>query len=224
MIILIRHGEATHHTERLTGGWTDSLLTEKGREQIRALAKKLAVDFEGKDINYRIIASNLKRAAESADIIAAALGKTGEVEYTSYLREKNNGIAAGMTEDEAKKYFRKPASDAEIHHRNYPGGETRHEFYLRNTTGLWNACDVENENLIIVAHKGTVQNIIFRWLNMDMEKVVEQNLSVDIAPASVTVLGQNKWNEHCIFRLNDISHLNQDTGFGVFGFKYKKKS
>ena len=118
MIILIRHGEATHHTEHLTGGWTDSLLTEKGREQMQALAKKLAVDFAGKEIDFRILASNLKRAAESADIIAAALGKTGQVEYTSYLKEKNKGLAAGMTEDEAKKYFRKPASDAEIHHRN----------------------------------------------------------------------------------------------------------
>ena len=222
MIILIRHGEATHHTEHLTGGWTNSLLTEKGREQMQALAKKLAVDFAGKEIDFRILASNLKRAAESADIIATALGKTGQVEYTSYLKEKNNGLAAGMTEDEAKKYFRKPASDAEIHHRNYPGGETRHEFYLRNTTGLWNACAMENETLIIVAHKGTVQNIIFRWLGMDMVKVVELNLSVDIAPASITILGHNKWNEHCIFRLNDISHLNQENGFGVFAFKYKK--
>lgn len=26
MIILVRHGEATHHTEHLTGGWTDSEL------------------------------------------------------------------------------------------------------------------------------------------------------------------------------------------------------
>ena len=26
MIILVRHGEATHHTEHFTGGWTDSNL------------------------------------------------------------------------------------------------------------------------------------------------------------------------------------------------------
>lgn len=40
MIILVRHGEATHHTAHLTGGWTDSDLTEKGRQQIRACAEK----------------------------------------------------------------------------------------------------------------------------------------------------------------------------------------
>ena len=46
MIILVRHGEATHHTQHLTGGWTDSDLTEAGRRQLEALAEKLAVDFK----------------------------------------------------------------------------------------------------------------------------------------------------------------------------------
>ena len=45
MIILVRHGEATHHTEHLTGGWTDSDLTEAGRRQLEALAAKLAFGF-----------------------------------------------------------------------------------------------------------------------------------------------------------------------------------
>ena len=49
MIILVRHGEATHHTLKLTGGWTDSDLTEKGRWQIEMAAKKLAADFAGKN-------------------------------------------------------------------------------------------------------------------------------------------------------------------------------
>lgn len=47
MIILVRHGEATHHTQHLTGGWTDSDLTEAGRSQLEALAEKLALDFKG---------------------------------------------------------------------------------------------------------------------------------------------------------------------------------
>ena len=57
---------------------------------------------------------------------------------------------------------------------------------------------------------------------MNMQQVVEHNYSVDVQPASVTILGVNKWHEHTIFRLNDISHLTQERGFGVFGFKYEK--
>lgn len=45
MIILVRHGEATHHTQHLTGGWTDSDLTEAGRRQLEALAGKTGTGF-----------------------------------------------------------------------------------------------------------------------------------------------------------------------------------
>ena len=48
MIILVRHGEATHHTQHLTGGWTDSVLTEKGKAQLAAAAAMLARDFAGR--------------------------------------------------------------------------------------------------------------------------------------------------------------------------------
>ena len=44
MIILVRHGEATHHTEHLTGGWTDSELTAAGCAQIEIVAAKLALE------------------------------------------------------------------------------------------------------------------------------------------------------------------------------------
>ena len=67
----------------------------------------------------------------------AALQMEANIEYCPFLREKNNGIAAGMTEEEAKKIFCKPATEQELHHRNYPGGETRTEFYERNVQGLW---------------------------------------------------------------------------------------
>ena len=114
MIILVRHGEATHHTQRLTGGWTDSQLTEKGRAQIKAAAVKLAKDFAGRNCKLRILASDLQRASASAQIIAEELGFKGEIEHCRFLREKNNGIAAGMTEEEAKKHFCKPASEQEL--------------------------------------------------------------------------------------------------------------
>lgn len=224
MIILVRHGEATHHTQNLTGGWTDSELTARGRAQLAALGEKLAKDFAGSADKYklRIMASDLKRAAVSAQIIAQALGCPEKVETHEFLREKNNGDAAGMTEAAAKKIYRRPASDQELDHRNYPGGETRREFYNRNVQGMLKSADWEKENIIIVAHKGTVQNLIFAWLGLDMEKVRDLALSVDVQPASLTVLGINKWREHTVFRLNDTSHLHEDGGFGVLNFKYAK--
>ncbi len=223
MIILVRHGEATHHTLKLTGGWTDSDLTEKGHWQIEMAAKKLAADFAGKNTKLRILTSDLKRAVESAEIIGKALGCADKIEKYAFLREKNNGEAAGLTEEAAKKIYCRPATEQELNHRNYPGGETRIEFYERNVHGLIEKADLDKENLIIVAHKGTVQNIIFHWLGMDMNQVVGLNMSVDVLPASVSVLGRNKWHEHAIFRLNDTSHLNEGKGYGIFDFKYEKR-
>ena len=59
MIILVRHGEATHHTEHLTGGWTDSELTAAGKVQLQAVASKLAKDFAGQSRDLRILTSDL---------------------------------------------------------------------------------------------------------------------------------------------------------------------
>ena len=223
MIILVRHGEATHHTQHLTGGWTDSDLTEAGRGQLRALADKLAHDFNGKRNKFRILTSDLKRAVESAEIIAAKLDMADCVERHEFLREKNNGRAAGMTEAEAKTIYRPAATLKELNHRNYPGGETRKEFYDRCVEGIRACADMEKENLIIVAHKGTIQNIIFYWLGFDIEEVNNYNFSVDILPGSLTVLGINKWLEHSIFLLNDTSHLHKGEGYGIFNYKYYKK-
>ena len=89
MIILVRHGEATHHTEHLTGGWTDSELTAAGKVQLQAVASKLAKDFAGQSRDLRILTSDLKRAEESARIIAARLG-ISKLEPYEFLREKNN--------------------------------------------------------------------------------------------------------------------------------------
>jgi len=218
MIILVRHGEATHHTEHLTGGWTDSNLTEKGRRQIEAAAAKLAEDFSGAVPRFRILCSDLKRAHVSAVIFAEKLGIT-KVEDFAFLREKNNGRAAGLKESEAKYIYCPPATLKELDHQNYPGGETRREFFWRTVNGLREAADWNRENLIIISHKGTIQNIIFAWLGMDIDAVNRLNFSVDILPSSLSVLGINKWKEHAVFRLNDLSHLQPGEGYGLRKFK-----
>ena len=99
MILLIRHGEADHHVKELTGGWTDSALTVLGQKQFQQLADCLAWDFSGRSLP-RIVSSDLQRARTGAEIIARKLGAE-PVECFSFLREKNNGKAAGLNKKEA---------------------------------------------------------------------------------------------------------------------------
>ena len=209
MIVLVRHGEATHHTEHLTGGWTDSVLTEHGRYQMEKAGRSLSCYFRNKLLTtpLRILCSDLRRAQESAKIIAGCLRFRGELEPYSFLREKCNGQAANLPEIEAKKIYCRPQSEHDLNHRNYPGGETRQEFFDRTVNGVWEHVDMERENVIIVAHKGSVQNIVFGWLGMSLEEVCRHNFSIDAQPSSITILDVNSWKEHSILRLNDVSHL-----------------
>ena len=78
MIILVRHGEATHHTQRLTGGWTDSQLTEKGRAQIKAAAVKLAKDFAGRLICCGVAAQIGFQSALNIAVATQLLPNTGQ--------------------------------------------------------------------------------------------------------------------------------------------------
>lgn len=217
MIVLIRHGEATHHTENLTGGWTDSLLTAKGEGQLSILADRLRHDFAQRN-TPAIYTSDLRRAARSAEIVGQALG-VKKINKTVFLREKNNGKAANISEENAKRFFRLPPSEQALDHANYEGGETRREFYNRVVAGM-EQLSLESRDVILVAHKGSIQNIIFWWLGFSIDEVVEKNFSVDIRPASVTVLGINKWHEHAIFLLNDTSYAKAAAeGFGFSEFK-----
>jgi broad specificity phosphatase PhoE/CTP:molybdopterin cytidylyltransferase MocA len=70
-IFLIRHGETRKHAEKIFLGQTDVPLSDEGREQAVAAAYKL-LEY-GAEANV-IYASDLARTAETAEIIAKALG------------------------------------------------------------------------------------------------------------------------------------------------------
>ena len=209
MILLIRHGEADHHIHELTGGWTDSALTEKGLSQFSQLAECLARDFAGHPVP-RVVASDLQRARTGAQIIAEKL-QAGPVQCFSFLREKNNGRAAGLSKKEARPFYHPPVTGRELDHINYDGGETRRSFYERTVAGFRKLVEQQKGDLIIVSHKGTIQNMLFA-----------KKISFDIRPGSVTVLGVNKWGEHAVFDLNDTSYLYGRPQFQLFGFPFEE--
>ena len=74
-------------------------------------------------------------------------------------------------------------------------------------------------DIIIVAHKGTIQNIVFWWLGFDIAEIADKKFSVDVRPGSVTALGINHWHEHALFMLNETSP--KTAAFGINEFKEK---
>jgi len=83
-LILVRHGETVHNVNRITQGWSDSELSERGREQVLRLAQRL------KEMQPTgLYSSPLGRAMSTARAIADATGL--EIVQLDDLREMNYG-------------------------------------------------------------------------------------------------------------------------------------
>ena len=93
ILTLVRHGETDWNAGGRIQGSTDIPLNETGRAQAREVAASLATEAAGRDV--RVVSSDLSRAAETADVIAAALGVTVARRLPG-LRERSYGDAEGM--------------------------------------------------------------------------------------------------------------------------------
>lgn len=199
-LLLIRHGESEHHVNGLTGGWTDTPLTERGHQQVALLANRLREELSG--IPARLFCSDLLRAVQAAQAIGEELQL--QVEYLPELREFNNGSAAGKSLDEAELLAIAP-SEPLVEWRPYPGAENWREFYARVTGVMERLTQKQDRLYILVTHGGTIGNIIAWWLHLEID--CAPRVSFEAGPASITVLRLNEWKERTISRLNDTAHL-----------------
>ena len=96
VLFLARHGETAWNLEQRWQGQTDVDLNDTGRAQAAALAARLAAHRI-----TRVIASDLRRARETAEIVARGLGKGG-VLLDPGLRERGYGVFEGLTRAECE--------------------------------------------------------------------------------------------------------------------------
>ncbi len=105
-IYLMRHGETDWNQESRLQGQKDIAMNENGIRQIQELAARLrdrGISFD------RIVSSPLRRAAQSAEIVAAQIGYCIEdIVMEPLLKERDFGAAEGVTYRE-----RHTRSDAE---------------------------------------------------------------------------------------------------------------
>ncbi len=87
-ILLVRHGETVDNARQIMQGQTQGELNERGREQAETVAQRLASE----QIDA-VVASDLHRAVQTAEIIAAQHGLP--VLTTPLLRERDWGGFTG---------------------------------------------------------------------------------------------------------------------------------
>ena len=97
-VYFVRHGETVWNVENKICGATESALTERGREQARAIGREIKARIEAGELRIdRMLCSPLSRARDTAQEIADILKLPLAVEPR--LREQNFGIWEGTARD-----------------------------------------------------------------------------------------------------------------------------
>ncbi|MCY1717132.1 histidine phosphatase family protein [Microbacterium sp. SL62] len=153
ILTLVRHGETAWNYEGRIQGSTDIPLNDTGRLQARGIAETLAAEYAGREVV--VVSSDLGRAAETADIIAAALGTTVTRRYPG-LQERSYGEAEGM---DAPTFY---DTYGPWHAADVPGAETWPVVRERALAALAEAVAFapEGVDVIAVAHGALIREVI----------------------------------------------------------------
>jgi broad specificity phosphatase PhoE len=154
-IVLVRHGETDWNRERRFQGHADVALNEAGRAQVAALAEELA--------DERFAAaytSPLRRAAESAEILAARLALV--VHPNDALGEVDVGSWSGLTIREVEERFPdgfERWSDWKV--EGWEDGEQYEDFGRRVVGGLLEIAGWHpGEQVLAVTHGGPIRTAL----------------------------------------------------------------
>jgi broad specificity phosphatase PhoE len=150
-ILLARHGQTDWNRDGRFQGHADPPLNERGREQARVLAASLA----GEGI-AAIYSSDLRRASETAEIVARALGTTYEARRD--LREIDVGEWSGLTIEEIEERFPEGLRRHRAPGDGWERGET-HAAMSERVLGAVReiAATHPGSSILIVGHGGTIR-------------------------------------------------------------------
>ena len=181
-LILVRHGETVHNVARITQGWSDSALSDRGREQVQRLAERLATMKP-----TALYSSTLGRAMSTAQVIAHATGL--EIVPMDDLREMNYGKWEGRAFLDIRK-------DDEALYRRWiaeedcpcPEGESHAD--VRNR--LMRAFEqISSERAVVVAHGTAIRIGAMALLNLPLMSALR--FAQDNAAMNVFVSRGDQW-------------------------------
>jgi len=154
-LVLVRHGETRYNREGRLQGWTDTTLTDRGREQARELGRALV----GAD---RTVSSDLDRARETATILASTADCPDPVLDADW-RERNFGTHQGRTREEIREATPDILDDGHLALESTPdGGESLDELRDRVLDGLRSVLDAltGGETALVVTHGGPIRVVL----------------------------------------------------------------
>jgi broad specificity phosphatase PhoE len=172
-LYFVRHGETEfnkHH--QLMGQRIDAALDEKGLEQAHEVIAKLPKEFAV------IYSSPLKRAAQTAQIIADYFNKNIEIKQD--LCERDFGTLSGKTWEEIDKETGQAMSEADnkltYDYRPY-GGESAEQVKARLVNFLNEAKAKHGDDaIVVVAHFGLISFMNSMYQNTEHHKMTNTSV------------------------------------------------
>lgn len=198
-VSLVRHGESEAAAEDRFAGEIDVPLSERGREQARKLAQRLAAEPIA-----AVYSSPLGRTTETAKIIAGPHAL--EVQKRAELREISHGRWEGKRRSEVEALYpeeygrwdRDPFSFAP------EGGETGLAVTARALPCLLGIVQGHRgKHVLVTSHKATIRLLLCSLLGFDPRRYRDR---LDQSPAALNVLDFREAGEVRLMLFNDTSH------------------
>jgi len=197
-VLLVRHG-LTATTGQVLTGWLPGVgLDERGRDQAKALADRLAsVPLAA------IVTSPLERCQQTAEAIAAARDGQPEAVAEARVGECRYGDWTGKPLKELEKDPLWPVVQAHPSAVRFPGsgGESMLDMQHRAVTAVreWNARLGKDATYLICSHGDVIKAIVADSLGLHLDQC--QRIVAD--PCSLTVIRYTTLRPFLI-RLNDV--------------------
>lgn len=198
-LILVRHGQSTWNIERRIQGTLDPPLSDEGRQQAEALARRL----RGLQV-AAIYASPRRRAFETAEIVARRLNRP--VISHACLAEIGLGAWEGRTVSELRAahggaydtWLRAPRDYAP------PGSEPADDFVRRVLDGIGEMVRAHPEGTLLLAtHAMVARAVVGHAIGLDFNHAFR----VPIDNVSLTEVTVGQGQAFRLRSLNDGCHL-----------------
>ncbi len=191
-ILITRHGQTEHNVKKIIAGSSETPLTELGKRQAEAIAKRLA-----KERIDSILSSPLSRAVDTARYIGEATGLV--VKLDERLRERNFGAFEGKP---TRDYFSALESSGVPRHLFLPPDGEGKLVVLERLQCLINDLHQYGGNVLLVGHQ-MVNRLLIKELAQEdwryYEKIKQENTCLNIF--------ERVSNKYELKLLNCVSHL-----------------
>ena len=203
-IYVVQHPEATHHVDRVVGGWFDSTLTPRGERDAGAIARALRNAIPA-SAEPQLFSSDLRRTSQTAATIGALLDVTPILDRR--LREKSYGEAEGRPQEWLDQRFVPPPADGDrMNHDDGAGAASMAAFAARVYAAMETILASDCAHQIVVTHGFVVTFLIASWIKMPIASAGYVNFRA--APGSITVLREDDYlHNRQVASLSDTRHL-----------------